>query len=210
MSANLMITTAVDAYDANRAALVAIAPDAQVATDDAAVRAIAQLLEGVRLDNGETVSAYPTDADDEMKSEVFAFGPSLLAPAKLQALRALVAERIPAASALLDEVIERNLQIAFRGSQSWHGAYVRADANTADDVEVNYCVSTLVGMFDDLGLGDYNPPEGEQSVSKDVPFEEFVAAVDERGRDVEFRIQPKLKAFLAMARRRGAVTVYFA
>jgi hypothetical protein len=208
MSANLMITTAVDTYSANRAALVAIAPDAQVATDDAAVRAIAQLLEGVRLDDGQF--AYPMDEDDQMSSEVFAFGPSLLAPAKLKELRALVAERIPAAAALLDEVIDRNLQIAFRGSQSWHGAYVRADANAADDVEVNYCVSTLKGMFDDLGLGDYNPPKGEQSVSKDVPFEEFVAAVDERGRDIEHRIQPRLKAFIEMGRRRGAVTVYFA
>jgi hypothetical protein len=212
MSLNLMFTSATPRDDAAEwTAIKALGDDSgKVALDDATVVAIAALLEDAPLVNGEKVTTYDFSMTDEgtgrhiADAHVNAFGPSLLAADKLEALRALVRPHA-GAEAMVDHIVSRGLQISLSTSDlamrpQPHLKGVNWDA---DEVEVKASGGLMHQVLNRLGV-----PTGEED-SGECPFPVFAAAVESRGSDLGAML-PHMQSFVDCARRHDAVTVYWA
>lgn len=203
MSVNLMLVSdaATDAaFEAAWADMIAIAPQGQVPITDELVRDAAVLLKGVRLSNGQRVEAFYWDEDDQQSPLVCDFGPSLLAPEKLDEVRALLAPHADAAR-LLDVVLKHGTKIRFSGSEMGRGAHLCGCTSPADNVEVNMGKHWMQQTFEELGLSKY----GE---FQDVPFDDFAAAVANPPRLLSRGIA-QLDQLVAYGRKRGATAVYW-
>ena len=174
---------------------------------DATIDAIARLVEGAVLSNGEVVDAYPRDEEDEYSqgSYIPAFGPSLLGEDTFRQVRTLLEqdENGAKAVALFDLIVERGLQVRFSGKDHCFSRMVGVNW-PADDVEVNRCKGNMIRMFQDLGLGH---TEREYS-SATISLEVFEKAVNDNG--IYTDVPERLKAFVACAKRNGSTHVYWA
>lgn len=183
-----------------------------VAVSVDAIVVIAALLDGAVLTNGERVTTYDfsgEDADGVMRFEahVNAFGPSLLQPRQLEALRRHLAP-FPHAVAMLDLTIERDLQISLSTTDLMQRPqpHLKGVNWVADEVEINRCASNMLAMLRDLGLGEHIR-SGE--TIGEVPFEDFARAVSANGHAVDYDAR-RLQRFVACGRRQGATHVHWA
>lgn len=212
MSLNLLFTRATTRDDAAEwTAIKALGNESgQVALDAATVIAIAALLEDAPLVNGEKVTTYDFSmTDDETgvyhaDAHVNAFGPSLLAADKLEALRALVRPHA-GAEAMVDHIVSRGLQISLSTSDLGMrpNPHLKGVNWEADEVEVKASGGLMHQVLGRLGV-----PTGDAE-SGECPFPDFAAAFERRGSDLG-QMQPHMQAFVDCARRHDAVTVYWA
>lgn len=215
MSVNLIHTIVTDSNEDNTraardwAAITAItgSNDGLVAVSDATIDAIARLVEDVALSNGQTVTAYPRDAEDEWgyQSYVPAFGISLLDAGTLAQVRGLLEqdENAEKALALFDLIVERGLQMRFNGTDHCFSRIVAVNW-PADEVEINRSSGNMSRMFQTLGLGDTEREHGSEMIALPV----FADAVENRAMYTD--MPDRLEAFLACAKRNGATHVYWA
>lgn len=205
MTVNLHLVLATEPdYAVQWAGLCAFGTEAMAPLDDATVTAAAKLLNDAPLSNGQSVFAYVDEAEGEeftQGSYVAEFGPSLLAPETLTALRELLAA-FPQALAMVDHCFEAGLSVIFNPSTHHLGAYLKGTTSPADQIEFNCCKGTMEGLVDDLCLV---MPEAD-----DIAFEDFALAVQNRSQRIEPRLLPHLKAFVAYGRAKGATAIYWA
>ena len=183
-----------------------------VTVDADAIVRIAALLDGAVLANGETVTThdFSRDADEDgpavVDAHVSSFGPSLLAPDALAALRAELAP-YEHASRMLDVVIAHGLQIALSSTDMLNRdmPYLKGVNWIADEVEIGRSQGGMYRMLDALGIP--RAPYDQQSVGE-TPFRTFADAVETRGDLTD--MPDRLQAFVACARRQDAATVYWA
>lgn len=200
MSMNLMIQTAiVRDTAADWAAFTAIAPDALAFVDDATVYAVAKLLDGVTLTNGEPVAAYAWD--DGYPSYVSAFGPSLLPEDVLAQLYDILADK-PQAHAMLTVAIERGLQVTLNGKEHCD-AYLKGVNWPADEVEINRTSGNLFNMLDLLGIEFDSKAE-----SGECTFDQFEEGVARFGWATD--MNERLIRFIQYGKRNNATHVYWA
>ena len=186
---------------ANWKAICAAAPDGFVFIREAVIDDCAKLLEGVLLSNGEVVASYPKD--EYYPSYVDSFGPGLLPDDILVKLFEILEEN-DAAVKLLQTIVERELQISFKGKETHApGAYIKGVNWRADEIEINRSGGNMYRMLEVLGI-DTNT----ESESGEVAFEEFEKAVKERGIYVD--IFERLEQFIECAKRNNATHVYWA
>ena len=191
-------------HSANWAAIKHIGQDGLVWLDDATVTKVATLLDGAVLANGQSVFTYAAeDEEDQQGSYVGSFGPTLLDEEKLAKLRALLAPTADA-TALLDAVLERGLQIGLCGTDLC-GAHVKAVNTAADEVEFNVANTGLVYLLQSLGVPA--KPEDAQ-VGGEIGFPEFVQAIEANRRKLGGYAE-RMDAFLACARRNDAAVVHW-
>ena len=181
--------------------MCAIAPRARVAITDDLVHEAAVLLNGAPLSTGEKVCGYAWDPEDQMSSLVCDFGPSLLAPEKLAAVRDLLAP-FPDAIRLLDVVLKHEVRIRFSGSEMGEPAALCGGSTPAEDVDVNMCEGSMIQLFRELGLSRFRKGD-------DVPFETFAAAVANPP-NMLHRGVDRLDRMVARGRKLGSTAVYYA
>ena len=181
--------------------MCAIAPHARVAITDDLVREAASLLNGAPLSNGERVCGYAWDKDEPMSSLVCDFGPSLLSPDKLVAIRDLLAP-FPDAIRLLDVVLKHETRIRFSGTEMGVPAALCGSSTPAEEVDVNMCEGSMIQLFRELGLSRF-------SKGDDVPFETFAAAVANPP-SMLHRGVDRLDRMVARGRKLGSTAVYYA
>jgi len=217
MSVNLLHTIVTDSNEDNTraerdwAAITAITGTGDVAgllpVADATIDAIAHLVEDVALSNGETVTAYPREAEDEWgyQSYVPAFGLSLLDAGTLAQVRGLLEQDEGAEKALtlFDLIVERRLEVRFNGTDHCFARMVAVNW-PADEVEINRCSGNMSRMFQTLGLGNTEREHGSELIALPV----FAAAVEARG--IYTDMPERLEAFVACAQRQGSTHVYWA
>lgn len=198
MSMNLMIQTET-ARDtaASWAVFTSIAADGLAFIDDATVYAVAKLLDGVTLTNGEPVTAYPWD--DGYPSYVASFGPSLLPEDVLAQMYDILADK-PAAHAMLTAAVELGLQVSLNGKEHCE-AYLKGVNWPADEVKINRSSGNMLNMLDTLGIESH--PEGGE-----VDFAQFEEAVARFGWATD--MNERLLRFIAYGRRNNATKVYWA
>lgn len=183
-----------------------------VAVSVDAVVIIAALLDGAVLMNGERVTTYDFSGEDENgvmhhEAHVNAFGPSLLQPRQLEALRRHLAP-FPQAIAMLDLTIERDLQISLSTTDLMQRPqpHLKGVNWVADEVEINRCASNMIAMLQDLGLGSH---VRKGRTMGEAPFEDFARAVSANGHNVDYDVR-RLERFVACGRRQGATHVHWA
>jgi hypothetical protein len=181
--------------------MCAIAPHARVTITDDLVREAAMLLDGAPLSTGESVQGYAWDPEDQMSSLVCDFGPSLLAPEKLAAMRELLAP-FPDAVRLLDVVLKHEVRIRFSGSQMGVPAALCGGSTPAEEVDINMCEGNMIQLFRELGLSGFKRGD-------DVPFETFAAAVANPPMVLHRGID-RLDRMVARGRKLGTTAVYYA
>lgn len=181
-----------------------------VSVSNEAIVALAALLDGAVLTNGETVTTYDfTDGDvtpTYFDAHVNSFGPALLLPRTLDKVRAILAP-FPSAVAMLDLVIERDLQISLSSTDYSQRPmpHLKAVNWAADEVEINRSSGNMLDMLRALGLGAY--ARNDESTGE-VDFTTFAKAVNDNGHNVD--IDPRrLDRFVACARRQNATHVYW-
>ncbi len=200
MSMNLMIQTAtVRDTKADWAAITAIAKDGLAFIDDATVYAVAKLLDGVSLTNGEPIAAYPWD--EHYPSYVAAFGPSLLPEDVLAQLYDILAEHRDA-HAMLTLIVERGLQITLNGKEHCD-AYLKGVNWPADEVEINRTSGNMYNMLDLLGI-EFDP----RAESGECTFEQFEEGVARFGWATD--MNERLLRFIQYGKRNNAISVYWA
>jgi len=205
MSMNLMFTPSIPVdHSGNWAAVKHIGQDGLVWLDDATVTKAATLLDGAALANGQSVFTYVAEDGDPNGSYVGSFGPTLLDGEKLAKLRALLAPT-PAATALLDAVLERGLQMVLSGTDVCD-AHVKAVNTAADEVEFNMANHDLVHFLQSLGV-PARIEDGE--VGGEIGFPEFARAIRDNRRNLGGYAE-RMDAFLACARRNDAAMVHWA
>ena len=209
MSVNLMHTNEAAAADqaaANWAAITAVAnADGMVFIDEDTVNTIARLLDGQALTNGEVVTAYSYNDDDQMGALVCAFGPALL-PTQVQDQvrdRLAASQNGKAAARLFDTVIRLGLQITLSGKE-FCDAHIKGVNWPGDEVEINRTASNMARMFGELGLDSWN----EDTASRNVPLDVFAKAVNDNGFRTD--MPERLQSFVECARRHAATHVYWA
>lgn len=208
MTVNLMISDNNQDRAANDwSAINAVANNGHVFLANETVDEIATLLESATLSNGELLSSYPADGSG-YESYVSSFGPGLLDETTMQALRRVLSADANGAQAIamLDLIVERGLQITLNGDTHHFKAHLKAVNWPADDVEINRTTTNMIRMFRDLGLDAYN--QGADGMSKEVPFDAFMQAVNDNGNATD--MPDRLRAFVTMGQRRGAQAVYWA
>lgn len=200
MSMNLMIQTET-ARDtaASWAAFTAIAADGLAFIDDATVYAVAKLLDGVTLTNGEPVTAYAWD--DGYPSYVASFGPCLLPDDILAQMYDILADK-PAAHAMLTAAVELGLQVSLNGKEHCE-AYLKGVNWPADEVEINRTSGNMFNMLDLLGI-EFDP----KAESGQVTFSQFEEAVARFGWATD--MNERLVRFVAYGKRNSATSVYWA
>jgi len=182
-----------------------------VAVSNEAIVAVAALLDGAELTNGEHVLTYDfTNVEDApifFDAHVNAFGPVLLQPRQLEAMRAILAP-FPSAIAMLDLIIERGLQIGLSTTDysQRQMPHLKAVNWPADEVEINRCAGNMHAMLRDLGLDDHMASDGETG---SAPIEVFAQAVSRYGHRVDMDPR-RLDRFVACARRQQATHVHWA
>lgn len=204
MTVNLMLLDACAQDEAFMNAwndMCAIAPQARVVITDDLVREAALLLNGAPLSTGEKVCGYAWDPEDQMSSLVCDFGPSLLAPEKLAAMRELL-DPFPDAVRLLDVVLKHEVRIRFSGSEMGEPAALCGGSTPADEVDINMCEGSMIQLFRELGLSTFKKGD-------DVPFETFAAAVANPPMMLH-RSVDRLDRMVARGRRIGTKAVYYA
>lgn len=204
MTVNLMLLDACAQDEAFMDAwndMCAIAPRARVVITDDLVREAALLLDGTPLSTGEKVCGYAWDPEDQTSSLVCDFGPSLLAPEKLAAVRELLAP-FPDAVRLLDVVLKHEVRIRFSGSEMGEPAALCGGSTPAEEVDINMCESGMIQLFRELGLSTFKKGD-------DVPFETFAAAVANPPMMLH-RSVDRLDRMVARGRRIGTKAVYYA
>ena len=177
-----------------------------VTIDDETITSIARLVADVTLSNGETVSAYAYDDEDDFYATyVSAFGPSLL-PTKVQDEvrdRLATADNGKVAVKLFNEIIRLGLQISFHGTELCP-AHIKGVNWVADEVEINRSNGNMCNMLGVLGLGDaVDTQEGTGEVS----FERFLQAVNDNACQTD--MPDRLQALVASGQRRNATHVYW-
>jgi hypothetical protein len=204
MSMNLMFTpkTPID-HSGNWAALKQIGEQGLVWLDDATVTKVATLLDGASLANGQSVFTYAAEEGDPQGSYVGSFGPSLLDEEKLAKLRALLAPTA-AATALLEAVLERGVQMVLSGTDMC-GAHVKPVNTAADVVEFNVANTGLVYLLQSLGV-PAKPEDGQ--TGGEIGFPEFERAIQDNRRNLG-GYAVRMDAFLACARRNDAALVHW-
>ena len=177
-----------------------------------AIVSLAAALDGAVLTNGEMVTTYDFTHTDEGRTffdaHINAFGPSLLQPQQLATLRETLAP-FPHAIAMLDLIIERDLQISLSTTDYAQSAipHLKGVNWQADEVEINATASTMHTMLESIGLGQYLSKTEE---SGEVEFDTFAKAVNDNSHKV-FAISPdRLGRFVANGLRHGATHVYWA
>lgn len=174
---------------------------------DVTIYTIALLLEDARLANGETVSSYPKDVEDQYSPSTFVagFGPSMLGESTFRQVRTLLEadQNGDKAVALFDLITERGLQVSFNGKDHCF-ARMTAVNWRADEIEINRCKSSMVAIFEVLGLGHTK----QDQCSDDIPLEVFEKAVNDNGAYTD--MQERLQAFVDCAKRNGSTHVYWA
>lgn len=200
MSMNLMIVSeTVRDTTADWAAITDIAKDGLAFIDDATVYAIAKVLDGVTLTNGEPVAAYPWD--EHYPSFVSSFGPSLLPEEVLAQLYDILADK-PQAFAMLTLIVERGLQVSFNGKEHCD-AYIKGVNWPADEVEINRTSGNMYNMLDLLGIEFDSKAE-----SGECTFEQFEEGVARFGWATD--MNEKLLRFIQYGKRNNAISVYWA
>lgn len=177
-----------------------------------AIVVIAALLDGAVLTNGERVTTYDFSGEDQggvmhHEAHVNAFGPSLLQPRQLEALRRHLAP-FPHAIAMLDLTIERDLQISLSTTDLMQRSapHLKAVNWPADEVEINRSSGNMLAMLRDLGLDAYTR-KGD-SVGE-VEIDVFAKAVNDNGHRIDMDPR-RLDRFVACARRQQATHVHWA
>ncbi|AXK43808.1 hypothetical protein [Erythrobacter aureus] len=201
MSTSLHFATATPRDSASLwAAINAVAPQGTIALTDEVVQQIAELLEGVKLTNGQSVFTYVAD-NPRHASYVGDFGPCLLEERILAKLRETLAAHSDDAARMLDTVVSLRVQIGFTGSED---GPARLDAVNweADTVEVRL----TNGRFDQM-LTTLEIPFERDEATGEVDFTTFEAAVAARGLNTGMSVP--LNAFVACAKRHDATKVYW-
>lgn len=212
MTMNLMFnSSALDNAEANWAAITALGEHGYVAIDDATVVALAALLNGKQLVNGETVTTYDfsfseDDGYEHVEAHVNAFGPCLLDAETLGKVRDLLAPHDRAVE-MLDLIVERKLQISMSttdlGGRS--KPHVLGVNWIADEVEFNRTGSNMYRLLNMLGI----PSDPNNGDGGEVDFETFEKAVNDNEAYLTGSDR-RLIAFIACAKRHGATKVYWA
>ena len=208
MSMNLMFSSKNDdaRFERDWTAIKEIADvDGIVWIENSTADALARLLDGAALSNGERVCAFDHSDDDFYESMVCEFGPTLLDEQTREAFRELLeTDRTGGAkaAALFDLVCERGLQIRASGKDHV-GARVVAVNSAADEVEINRSSGSMYAMLRDLDIL-FNP---EAEVGE-TTFEIFAKAVNDNADRTD--IPERLRAFVECARRNDANEVYWA
>lgn len=211
MSVNLILRNDNAAEDVAHTQWVAIQAVSQnewgmVTITDAAVTEIARILEDAPLSNGQMVTAYPMDYDDQLSSMVSGFGPCLLAADLQDKVRAVLAgtDNGTIAVALFDKMIEMGLQVSLNGSGHCD-PYIKGVNWIADEVEINRTATNmLVMMRDELGLD----ASSDESGCGEVTFDAFAKAVNDNA--VFTDMPQRLRALVECGRRQNATHVYWA
>ena len=180
---------------------------AMVTIDDDTIKSIGRLLDGVTLTNGETVTAYACDEDDQYAAMICGFGPSLL-PTQVQDQvrdRLATTENGKAAVRLFNEVIRLGLQVAFNGTEHCPG-HIKGVNWVADEVEFNRSSGNMNAMLRELGLGDAVDADPDSDFGE-VEFDRFVQAVNDNGLYTD--CGQKLQRLVACGQRRGATHIYW-
>lgn len=192
----------------NWAKINQVSEDGNVFLADETVNAVAILLDGVHLTNGEKISSFPCDdPEDEfsMKAFVYSFGPALLGEDTLRQVRTTLEQDANGeqAVALFDLIVELGLQINLSG-KDFIDAHMHAVNWPADTVEINTTESSMSQMFAMLGLEGYN----QDAHSDNVPLDIFEKAVNDNA--VMMNMAGRLQTFVACAKRNGSTHVYWA
>lgn len=189
------------------AQIIAIAPEhGLIFIDEDVVDSIARVLDGVTLLNGEQVSSYPRDEEDEYSqgSYVPSFGPALLPTIVQDQIRDRLARGKNGAQAarLFDLVIRLGLQVLVSGTDTCP-AHIKGVNWRADDVTINRCSGAMFEMLDDLGIAfDRKADTGEVDITT------LAQAVKDNGWRTD--CAGKLDAFIAAAQRNNATMAYWA
>lgn len=185
-----------------------------VRVDAETVVAIAALLEGAVLQNGETVTTYDFSGEEDgslfMEAHVEGFGPGLLDEGTMASLRTILAP-FPHAIAMLDEVVTRGLQcrLSTETLTDLPIPHLKAVNWPADEVEINRSASGMISMLRGLGLGEHCKSDESGDASGEIDFETFAKAVETNGASATYP-QARLQAFVACARRQSATHVHWA
>jgi len=184
-----------------------------VSVSPEAVVAIAALLDGAPLSNGQTVTTYDFSSSDGEFGKAFdahvnAFGPSLLDEVRMAALRAILAP-FPSAIAMLDVVVERGLQVSLSTDDlaGRPNPHLKAVNWVADEVEIRLSGGWMKQMLSDIGI-PVDALSGDEGTGE-VDFETFAKAVNDNHLDTDYP-SDRLQAFVACARRQSATHVYWA
>jgi hypothetical protein len=189
------------------AQITAVAPNhGLILIEEDVVDSIARVLEGVTLLNGEEVSSYPRDEDNEYSqgSYIPAFGPALLPTIVQDQIRDRLArgENGAQAARLFDLVIRLGLQVLLSGTDECP-AHIKGVNWRGDDVTINRCGSAMFEMLRELGIScDPKSPTGEVEIAT------LAEAVKENGWRTD--CAGRLDAFIAAAQRNNATTAYWA
>ncbi len=204
MSMNLMFsngTSASDLATTQWAGITKIADEGIVYIADETVRAIADLLDGANLSNGEVVTAYNFGPCESLVCD---FGPGLLRAEDFRLLYTLLEKEDEKALAMLNHITESGLQIRFCGKDHIGARIVGVNASD-DMVEFNRANGNMIHMIQQLGLGNCNDADAYHG---ETTLENFRAAVEKNGESTDW--MPRLQAFIDCAQRYQATSVYWA
>lgn len=188
------------AYETAHQSLAKIEESLKITLDNKTVEKIANLLDGVRLTNGQSVPSYPAEKHIDMEAFITIFGPGLLPADEKTVLRKILAKDANGKLALrfLDEIIRLGVSVSFCGYDG-RPARMMGHLCGADDLSIN---SSHMKMEHDLQVLGINIEEGET-----FDAQEFIKAVEKKSSNAW--LAKELRSFAASIVRNKATHIYY-